>query len=230
VIAEKRVIALIPARGGSKSIHHKNLQILGDRPLIGWPISCALETSELDRVIVSTDDPLISKVARELEAEVYIRPEELASDTSLVADTIRQLWKQLRSEGETAEIVVLLEATSPFRNPELIRLCLNRLVNENLDSIATFHEADLHPERAWSIVEGVPSPFISGAVPWTPRQLLRTAYQLNGAVYALYPDRLPPSAPNILFGRMGAQVVPADTVVDIDTLKDLVIANAIFKS
>ena len=230
MIAGKRVIAVTPARGGSKSIHQKNLRIRGGSPLISWPVSRALETPEIDRVIVSTDDQLISKIARESGAEVYRRPEELASDTSLVADTIRFLWRQLRSEGETAEIIVLLEATSPFRTPELIRLCLNRLVNEDLDSIATFHDADLHPERAWRIAEGVPSPFLSGAVPWTPRQLLGTAYQLNGAVYAFYPDRLPPRIPNILFGRMGAQTVPADSVIDIDTLKDLEIANALLKS
>lgn len=230
MIAGKRIIALTPARGGSKSVHQKNIQMIGDKPLISWPISCALKTPEIDRVIVSTDDLSIAKIAAASGAEVYERPEELSSDTAVVADTVRHLWNQLIAEGEAAEIMVLLEATSPFRSPGLIRRCLERLINESLDSIATFHDADLNPERAWRIDEGVPKPFISGAIPWKPRQSLTPAYQLNGAVYAFYPDRLPLGIPNILFGRMGAEIVPADSVIDIDTKKDFVIANAILKS
>jgi CMP-N,N'-diacetyllegionaminic acid synthase len=230
MINGRRVIAVTPARGGSKSVPYKNLHLLGGRPLLQWPIDCALKTTAIDRVIVSTDDERISSAALAMGAESYLRPAALATDTALVADTLRHLWAQLRSEGETAEILILLEATSPFRTPEVINRCLQRLVEENLDSIATFHDADINPERAWRIENGLPRPFIEGAIPWKPRQLLTPAYQLNGAVYAFFPDRLPAGVPNILFGKMGAELVPADSVVDIDTLKDFAIANAILQS
>jgi CMP-N,N'-diacetyllegionaminic acid synthase len=230
MINGRRVIAVTPARGGSKSVPYKNLHLLGGRPLLQWPIDCALKTTAIDRVIVSTDDERISSAALAMGAESYLRPAALATDTALVADTLRHLWAQLRSEGETAEILILLEATSPFRTPEVINRCLQRLVEENLDSIATFHDADINPERAWRIENGLPRPFIEGAIPWKPRQLLTQAYQLNGAVYAFFPDRLPAGVPNILFGKMGAELVPADSVVDIDTLKDFAIANAILQS
>ena len=230
MIDSRRVIAVVPARGGSKSVPYKNLYSLGGRPLLSWPIDCALKTHEIDRLIVSTDDDRIAAAALDLGAEVYRRPGALASDTALVADTLRHIWKQLQSEGEQADILVLLEATSPFRSPELVSRCLHRLVDESLDSIATFHDADINPERAWSIEAGVPQPFIPGAVPWKSRQLLTPAYQLNGAVYAFYPDRLPPEIPNLLFGKMGAEIVEADSVIDIDTHKDFVIANAILQS
>lgn len=230
MIKGKRVIAMTPARGGSKSVPYKNLHPLGGKPLLSWPIDCALHTLEIDRVIVSTDDEKIASAAREFGAEVYHRPPELATDTALVADTIRHLWAQLRDEGERAEILVLLEATSPFRTPELVGRCLQRLVDEDLDSIATFHEADINPERTWRIAEGAPEPFISGGVPWKPRQLLTPAYQLNGAVYTFFPDRLPVGVPNILFGKMGAEIIASDSVVDIDEYKDFVIANAILQS
>ena len=225
-----RVIAITPARGGSKSVPYKNLHPLGGRPLLTWPIECALETPEIDRVIVSTDDDRIGAVARESGAEVYCRPSELASDSALVVETLRQLWIQLRSEGECAEILVLLEATSPFRTVELVSRCLHRLVDEGLDSIATFHEAEINPERVWRIADGIPQPFIPGAVPWTPRQMLTPAYQLNGAVYAFLPDRLPAETPSILFGKMGAEIISGESVIDIDTYKDFVIANALLKS
>lgn len=226
----RRVIALTPARGGSKSVPYKNLHPLGGKPLLAWPIETARATPAIDRIIVSTDDERIAKAARELRAEVYMRPAALATDTAVVADAIRDLWRRLRAEGETAQILVLLEATSPFRTPEMIERCLHRMVDEGLDSIATFHEADINPERTWRIDAGTPQPFIAGAVPWKPRQLLTPAYQLNAAVYAFVPDRLPADSPSILFGKMGAEIVPADSVIDIDTLKDFAYANALLQS
>lgn len=225
-----RVVALTPARGGSKAVPYKNLHPLGGKPLLAWPVECALQTPEIDRVIVSTDDDRISSVAAELGAEVYRRPDHLATDSALVADTIRQLWVQLRAEGEPAQILVLLEATSPFRTPALITRCLQRLVNEALDSVATFNDAAINPERTWRIHAGAPEPFIEGAIPWKPRQQLTPAYQLNGAVYAFFPDRLPAGIPNILFGKMGAEIVPSNSVIDIDTLEDFHIANALLQS
>ena len=230
MIDGRRVIALTPARGGSKSVPYKNLHPLGGKPLLAWPIETAKATAAIDRVIVSTDDDRIANAALQLGAEVYRRSAELASDTAVVADTIRDLWRRLRAEGETAEILVLLEATSPFRSPAIIERCLRRMADEQLDSIATFHEAEINPERTWRIEGGAPEPFIRGAIPWKPRQLLTPAYQLNAAVYALRPDRLTADSPSILFGKMGAEIVPADSVVDIDTLKDFTYANALLTS
>ena len=229
MIAGRRVIALTPARGGSKSVPYKNLHPLGGKPLLAWPIECARATAAIDRVIVSTDDDRIADAALALGAEVYRRPAELATDTALVADTIRDLWRRLRAEGETATILVLLEATSPLRTPALIERCLRRMIDEELDSIATFHEADINPERTWRIDAGTPSPFIAGAVPWKPRQQLTPAFQLNAAVYAFLPDALPADSPSILFGRMGAEIVPPESVIDIDTEKDFTYANALLK-
>lgn len=225
-----RTVAVTPARGGSKSVPYKNLHDLAGEPLIAWPLKVAMKTPEIDRIIVSTDDNRIGLVAKELGAEVYNRDAELASDAAIVADVLRDLWARLRQEGETAEFMVLLEATSPLRTPEMISECLSRLVTEELDSIATFHEADINPERTWRIEDGKPRPFIEGAVPWKPRQQLTPAYQLNGAVYAFRPDRLPADTPSLLFGKTGAVIVPPHSVIDIDTKQDFTIANAILNA
>lgn len=230
MIDGKRVVALIPARGGSKSIPYKNLKLLGDTPLICWPISVALETEQLDRVIVSTDDEKIAGVAKDAGAEIYLRPPHLATDTSIVSDTIRDLWKRLRGEGESAEFLVLLEPTSPFRTPEIIAKCLSRMIDENLDSIATFHEAELNPERAWKIHDGHATPFIPGSVAWKPRQQLTKAYQLNGVVYVTKPDMLTGENISILVGNSGAEIIDQHSAIDIDTERDFIIANAILKS
>ncbi len=93
-----------------------------------WPIETALQASEIDRVIVSTDDPEMRSLALEYGVEACLRRPELAEDDSLVVDVIRDFWHEMKVQGETAEILVLLEATSPFRSLELISRCLNRLV------------------------------------------------------------------------------------------------------
>lgn len=222
-----RVAALIPARGGSKSIPYKNLCLVGGKPLIAWPIETAIATPEIDDVYVSTDDNLISSCALEYGVKIHHRPAELAGDTALVADTVRHLYSLLVKQSEQIDILVLLEATSPFRTPEMIRRCLKRMVDEDLDSIATFHRAEINPWRTWRITDGEPSPFIPGAIPWLPRQELPDAYQLNGAVYAFRPDRLPAGSPRLLFGKIGAEIVNSNDVIDIDEQKDFAIANAI---
>lgn len=221
------IVAMIPARGGSKSVPYKNLYPLGGRPLLAWPIETALATPEIGRVFVSTDDARIAEAARGLGAEVHRRPPELATDTALVIDAVRHLRDERARAGQPVDVMVLLEATAPFRTPELVSRCLRRLVDEDLDSIATFQEAAINPERAWRVEDGRPRPFIDGAVPWKPRQALTPAYQLNGAVYAFRPGRLPADGPSLLFGRLGAEVIPSAGQIDIDDLQDFVIANAI---
>lgn len=230
MIAGRRVIALVPARAGSKAIKNKNLQPLGGHPLLAWPIIVARHTPLIDRVIVSTDGEAIAEVAQRYGAEVYERPEALAMDSSAVIDTVRDLTQRLKDEGEDPGIIVLLEATSPFRSPQDIETCLNRLVKENLQSIATFAPAHLNPHRAWVLEDGVARPFIPGAVPWRPRQELPEAWQLTGAVYAFDPHELPEDSLSILYGRMGAHAVSGNSSIDIDTEIDLVTANVLFKS
>ena len=229
MIRDHRVIAVIPARGGSKSVPFKNLELLGGKPLISWPIDTAKKTKEVDRIIVSTEDKRIANAVKKYNVEVYDRPIELATDNSQVADTLRHLFRTLESEGEKADIFLLLEATSPFRTPELLSKCLKRLVDEKLDSIATFHQADINPERVWRIKNGIPSPLIDGENLWKPRQQLTPAFQMNGAAYAYFAKELPENIPNILFGKMGSEVISSETVIDIDTKKDFKIANALLE-
>lgn len=229
MINNQRVIAVIPARGGSKSIPRKNLQPLRGLPLIAWTIEIAKTTPEIDRIIVSTDDNEISEISKYYGAEVYKRPEKLATDISLVVDTIRDLYMKLEHEGEKADIFVLLEPTCPIRPDNLVSLCLSSLVESKSDSIATFSQLSTSPDRIWKIEENVPSLFFSGSNPWMPRQALRIGYALNGALYAFYPKKLPETHPGLLFGKVQAFVMEQH-VIDIDTYEDLAEADAIIKN
>lgn len=229
MIDGKRVIAVIPARGGSKSIPHKNITSLAGKPLIAWTIEVARQVAEIDRIIVSTDDVEIGRVSAENGAEIYVRPAHLATDDALVIDTLRNLVEALRNEGEKADILVLLEPTCPLRSAEDVSRCIGIMADTSVDSVATFKEADLNPCRAWRIENDRPDVFIPGVNPWLPRQKLPKAYQLNGAVYAFRVDGLTEDVPAILFGNTAAVIMPQERSVDIDGWNDIYIAESIIR-
>ena len=223
----ERTVALVPARGGSKSIPRKNVRGLGDKPLLAWSVEVARETVAIDRTLVTTDDDEIATVAREYGAEVIDRPEELATDEALVVDAVRHAIEYLRGDGEPAPYMAMLEPTCPFRKPKDVQTALERLVAKDLDSVASFTDAALNPHRAWRIEEDHPEPVIEGADPWQPRQALPEAYELNGGVYAFAIDALPDEGVAMLFGETGAVTMPPERSVDIDTPLDLELARLI---
>jgi N-acylneuraminate cytidylyltransferase len=229
MLSGKRVIAVIPARGGSKSVPGKNIRPLGGKPLLVWSIEVAQQVSEIDRVLVSTDDAQISSVGKAHGAEVYLRPPHLATDEALVIDALKDLLETLRLEGETPEWVILLEPTCPLRTANDVRDCLRLVIEGRYDSVATFKEAELNPHRAWRIVDGHPKVFIDGAVPWMPRQKLPKAYQLNGAVYVFRANLLVQEAASLLVGKLGALVMPRERSQDIDDRVDFSIVEGLLK-
>lgn len=220
-------IAVIPARGGSKSIPHKNIVALGGRPLLAWSIDVAQQVAAIDRVIVSTDDDAIGRVALRHGAEVMRRPAALATDDAVIIDALRDLLARLDHGGTPPRVLVLLEPTCPLRDARDIERCLAVLEDDALDSVATFKAAELNPLRAWRIEHDRPSTFLPGVDPWRPRQRLPPAYQLNGAVYAFRADRLRLDHPSILFGNTAAVVMPPERSVDIDGPLDLLVAQAL---
>jgi CMP-N,N'-diacetyllegionaminic acid synthase len=227
MIDSERVVSLIPARGGSKTVPRKNVREVGDKPLIGWSIETAHETPAIDRTIVSTDDEEIARVAREFDAEVLDRPDRLATDDALVADTVRHAVDRLGDAGESASYVAMLEPTCPFRSPDDVQNAVERLVRNELDSVASFAPAELNPHRAWQLDANNPEPFVDGTDPWQPRQQLPDAYQLNGGVYAFAVDALPDEGAGMLFGDQGAVQMPPERSVDIDTPLDLELARLV---
>jgi CMP-N,N'-diacetyllegionaminic acid synthase len=229
MLNDKRVVAVIPARGGSKTVPGKNIRPLAGRPLIAWSIEVGRQVPEIDRIIVSTDDAQIASVSREHGAEVYARPPHLATDEALVIDALKDLIGTLQAEHEQPEWLILLEPTCPLRTADDVRACLQLLAQGGYDSVATFKEADLNPHRAWRIVEGIPEVFIPGAVPWLPRQKLPKAYQLNGAVYVFRTKLLAAETKSLLLGKSTAVVMPRDRSQDIDDSVDFAIVEALLK-
>lgn len=192
----REVLALIPARGGSKGIPRKNIRLFAGLPLISYSIAAGLQAELVTRVIVSTDDEEIAQVARDYDAEVpFIRPAELAEDYTpdlpVFAHALRWLDEH---EGYKPEVVVHLRPTSPIRQPKLIDEAVNKLLlHPEADSIRGVISAREIPYKMW-LIDGLDKPMIPlMTVPGieepfnAPRQILPHAYWHTGQIDVIYP-------------------------------------------
>ena len=126
------ILGVIPARGGSRGIPRKNLRLLCGKPLIAWTIEAAHASKLLDRAAVSTEDPEIADVARRCGAEVLERPRALAADETPMLSVLQHALAQI-----PADTLVLLQPTSPVRDPDLVDRCIRRFQEAEADSLAT---------------------------------------------------------------------------------------------
>ncbi|SEH53640.1 cytidylyltransferase domain-containing protein [Magnetospirillum fulvum] len=218
-------LAVIPARGGSKGIPRKNLARIGGHPLLTWTVAAALESGCLDRVIVSTDDTEIAAVARDAGAEVpFLRPAELARDDTPSLAVVTHMVAALAAQGWEAEMITLLQPTSPFRTGADIRACHELRLQNEASAAVSVVECEAHP--AWAFVQdeaGRLHPFLPGPMP-TRRQDLPPAFRPNGAIFMVTRERLDGGAtfygPDTL-----AYVMPPERSIDIDTPWDLHLAR-----
>jgi len=229
------VIALIPARGGSKTLPRKNLQRLGGHPLVGLAIRAAQRATLIQRVIVSTDDEEITAVARRYGAEVpFQRPARLAGDSTPDWPVFCHALEWLaRNEGFYPDIVVHVRPPAPLRRPEDLDAAVRLLhAHPEADSVRSVSLVSQHPQKMWRIVRGRLVPWVtSNGVRETynlPRQRLGHVYIHNGVVDAI-------RARTILQKRSmtGRRVLPLITQpevsVDIDGPMDLWLAESLWK-
>jgi CMP-N-acetylneuraminic acid synthetase len=126
---KNKIIAIIPARGGSKGLPRKNIKLLLGKPLVAWTIEQAKNSKYVNKVVVSTEDKEIAEISRGYGAEVpFLRPKELARDDSPTIDAILHALNWFEESGEYFDIVVLLEPTSPLRDVEDKDKCVEILV------------------------------------------------------------------------------------------------------
>lgn len=173
MIGGKRVLALIPARGGSKGLPGKNIRQICGKPLIAWSIEKAKLSKYLDMVLVTTDCQRTADIAKQYGAHVpFLRPDELATDRSSTYEAIRHALDYLRlEENQTFDYVVLLEPTSPLREDGDIDCMLERLsgMSAEFDSIISIGEVDEHP----SIVRRVRGNNLAPFCPELPQTIRR---------------------------------------------------------
>lgn len=185
---KSNILALIPARGGSKGLPKKNIIPLAGKPLIAWTIEQALECRYIDKLVVSTDDEEIAKISKYYGAEVpFLRPKELAKDDSPTSETIKHAIKWFEEKNEYFDIIVLLEPTSPLRSKDdldnaLELFCKNLDKSDSLISVGKVHLEN--PYIMKSIKDGCVRPFIEQERTFFQRQMLPEAYFPYGVIYA----------------------------------------------
>jgi len=226
-----KILGIVPARGGSKSIKDKNIVPLNGKPLIYYTISESLKAQTIDRVIVSTDSPKIAKITESLGAEVpYMRPKYLATDTSKTIDAVLHLLDFLaKTENYEPEIVVLLQPTSPLRKSLHIDEAVGKFLKSDAESLVSLCRLqEPHPYKLKIIEDGLVCPFFKNADSSIPKQLLPDVYRLNGALYITYRSTL--YNYKDFFGKKVLPYIMEDCYsVNIDSPIDLKIADLILK-
>lgn len=228
------VLAIIPARGGSKSIPHKNIRILNGHPLIAYSIVSALKAKRVSRVIVSTDYESIAKISLKYGAEVpFMRPTELAQDDTPDLPVFEHAlgWLE-REEGYIPKMIVHLRPTSPLRTAWHIDEAIGRLANDkNADSIKSVCRPVQNPFRMWAIRGKYLEPLIKTNIKEQhncARQLLPDVYWQNGHVDVIRYNTIMRKH-SMAGDRVLPYVMDEKYMIDIDSVSDIKIAEAMME-
>lgn len=219
------LLALIPARGGSKGIPRKNIRSLAGKPLIAHTINAARQANGIDRVVVSTDDPEIAAVARHWGAEVpFLRPPDLATDTTPGIDPVLHALDLIPE----ATRLLLLQPTSPMRTAADIEGILAFQSQHNCPSVVSVSASAKHPQWMIHLKANHQIDPVLPAPPADTRQQLDTVYAFNGALYLCNRDWLQNHRSFVGPGTLGYPM-PTERSVDIDTPLDWLWAETLMQ-
>ncbi len=216
-----KILAVIPARGGSKRLPGKNIKVLGGRPLIAWTIDEAHASGVLQGIVVSTDDPAIAEVASMHGASVPgLRPEHLATDTAGSVDVVLHALDLYEAEHGCVDGVMLLQPTSPFRTRNSIRRALELFSSEPSRAVVSVCSAAAHPAWCFRLGEGSLEPFLGWDFLSQRSQDLPPAYTLDGSIYLISPRLLRETRRFVMPGVVPMIIEDAFESLDIDTPDD----------
>jgi CMP-N-acetylneuraminic acid synthetase len=221
MINGRKVLAVIPARGGSKGIKNKNIIDLGGgKPLIAYTIEAARNTSYVDNVVVSTDSEQIAQVAREYGASVpFLRPAELAKDTSKTIDAVMHVIEEMKKRGQKYDILLLLQCTSPLRTADDIKGALEKFERNHEISLVAVSKVTDHPILIRKIIDDVSMERLLPINSTVRRQDMPEYYRVNGSIYINRVDEL--TLDTSLADNLQPYVIAENHAVDIDSFPDL---------
>lgn len=228
MIKNKKILALIPARGGSKGIKNKNIRDLADKPLIAYSIETACKSKYIDSVVVSTDNIKISSVALKFGARVpFMRPKNIAGDKTPMISVVLDALKQLDKIGEKYDICILLQPTQPLRTVDDIDASLEQFIKNGQKSLVSICEVENHPllMRRKSETNKL-TKFIKKRSD-VNRQDMEKYYYVNGAIYI---NKVGEITMNLsLNDNKTGYIMPRTRSIDIDEEIDLIIAELMVK-
>ena len=224
---DRKILAVITARGGSKGIPRKNVKELAGKPLITYSIEVAKNSKYLTRCIVSTDDQEIIDIAQKYGADIpFIRPDELAKDDSTSLDVVNHALGWLKeNNNEEYDYLMILQPTSPLRTSEDIDACIKKAINTNADSVMSMKELeDFSPKKLKKINNDLISPYFKDEGNFSARrQDLDKMYKRNCAIYLTKTEFI---KQNDLFGKVSrTYIMPEERSIDINQLIDFELAE-----
>ena len=222
-----KILVIIPARGGSKGIPHKNIKPLAGKPLIHYTIDVARQIVADEDICVSTDDSEIIQCVEEYGLKVpFVRPAELATDTAGTYEVLLHALNFYEQQGKQFDIVLLLQNTSPFRTADQVKEAL-ALYQSDIDMVVSVKECSANPY--YCVFEENQDGYLKickGDGNITRRQDAPKVYEYNGAIYAINPQSLK-QMPLNKFSRRIKYVMDEPSSLDLDTMNDWKMAELI---
>jgi len=227
-----KIIAVIPARGGSKRIPKKNIKEFHGKPLIAYSIQAALNSKLFDEVIVSTDDETIAKIAIKYGASVpFVRPAELSDDYTGTADVVTHTVDYLENKGENIEYVCTIYATAPFLQEKYLKEGYEKLKNSDALNAFSATSMPFPIQRTFKLDENGRCKMFNPEHYMTRSQDLEEAYQDAGQFYWTNRQRQKQTKNQVMFSDISIPIIlPRHLVQDIDTLEDWIRAEYMYEA
>jgi CMP-N-acetylneuraminic acid synthetase len=226
----KKVIAIIPAREGSKGVKNKNIKILKDKPLILYTIEEAKKSKLIDKLVVSTDSIEIAELSKNSGAEVpFIRPKDLSTDSSLTYDVVKHCLDFYKEKGEHFDIILLLQPTTPFRTVSTIDKSITILKNDSIHTsvVSVVDVEGNHPLRMKKIKDNLLVNYVDqGFENMNPRKELPKVFIRSGSIYSIltkyfYQEK------SLVSKRCAPLILDKIETINIDTLLDFKLCELI---
>jgi CMP-N-acetylneuraminic acid synthetase len=228
----KKIIVIVPARGGSKGVPLKNLQPIAGVPLVALAGHIVSKIEIIDRAVVSTDHAEIARIAEEAGLDApFVRPPELSGDRISDLDVLTHALLEVEKiDQKQYDIIVMLQPTSPLRKPENVINTIEKLVNDDLDSVWTVSETEskCHPLKQLQVIDGKLSYYDIAGSGIIARQQLSTLYHRNGVAYAMTRECLIKQK-NIMGLHAGAVVIDG-IMISVDNLWDFKLVELLIDS
>jgi len=214
-------IAVIPARAGSKGLPGKNVALIGNKSLVQLAIETALSIPEITRVVVTSDDVLVQKIASDLGVEIVVRPQELAQDSTPIESVIIHALHSLNLETTVNDVLTLIQPTSPLRNPKLLAESIQQFIKSGATgSMFGVVDVEHHPAKMLQIDGDLVVPFTKVEDLSASRQTLGRVVRQSGSIYITNLQEFLKQETLFIPPVRWVQVEPPEAI-DIDTYEDL---------
>ena len=218
-------IAIIPARAGSKGLPGKNTALIEGKSLVQLAIESALSIPEITRVVVTSDDVSVQKIATDLGAEVVVRPAELAQDNSPIESAILHALAELNLDPNSTDVLTVIQPTSPLRDKQLLATSISNFIkNGSQGSLFGVVEVEHHPAKMLVVNGEFVVPFTKVEDLSAPRQQLNRVVRQSGSIYITNLQQFL-SLGTLFINPVGWVAVSGAEAIDIDTAQDLALAQ-----